>query len=170
MRSGVRPARHRRVASGRGCRSETPRKPKNYLTFPLVAAAKNNDLAMVQMLLEHGANPDAQTDEPEVALLEALEHGNRDMANLIASYGGSLPVHCMDIVTLAAVLHQNPKLAPFAIYIPNPERPKEATQALRWRSITASIQTTSACGRSSEPAATRIVSLLSSGFALLGGD
>ena len=104
---------------------------ENYLTFPLVAAAKHNDLAMVQMLLEHGANPNAQTDGAEVALLEAIEHGNRDMANLIASYGGSMPVHCMDIVTLAAVLHQNPKLALAAIYIPNPERPKEAVQALR---------------------------------------
>jgi ankyrin repeat protein len=102
----------------------------NYLTFPLVAAAKHNDLAMVQMLLEHGANPNAQTDGAEVALLEAIER-NRDMANLIASYGGSLPIHCMDIVTLAAVLHQNPKLALSAIYIPNPERPKEAAQALR---------------------------------------
>ncbi len=53
------------------------------------------------------------------------------MANLIASYGGSLPVHCMDIVTLAAVLRENPKLALSSIYIPNPERPKEAAQALR---------------------------------------
>jgi ankyrin repeat protein len=102
-----------------------------HLTFPLVAAAKRNDLAMVQMLLEHGANPNAMVDAGEVALLEAIEHGNRDLANLIASYGGTLPVHCMDIVTLAAVLHQNPKLAGSAIYIPNPERPKEAAQALR---------------------------------------
>ena len=31
----------------------------------------------------------------------------------------------------AAVLHENPKLALSAIYIPNPERPKEAAQALR---------------------------------------
>jgi ankyrin repeat protein len=101
-----------------------------YLTFPLVAAAKQNDLAMVQMLLEHGANPNAQTDGAEVALLEAIER-DREMANLIASYGGSLPIHCMDIITLAAVLHQNPKLALAAIYIPNPEQPKEAAQALR---------------------------------------
>ncbi len=101
-----------------------------YRTFPLVAAAKLNDLAMVQMLLEHGADPNAQTDGAEVALLEAIEH-NRDMANLIASYGGALPVHCMDVVTLAAVLHQNPKLALQAIYIPNPARPNEAAQALR---------------------------------------
>ena len=103
-----------------------------YLTFPLVAAAKHNDLAMVQMLLEHGANPNAQTDGAEVALSEAIEH-NRDMANLIASYGGALPIHCWggNIVTLAAVLHENPKLALSAIYIPNPQRPKEAAQALR---------------------------------------
>ncbi len=102
----------------------------NYRTFPLVAAAKHNDLVMVQMLLEHGADPNAQTDGAEVALLEAIER-NRDMANLIASYGGALPVHCMDIVTLAAVLRENPKLALSAIYIPNPERPTEAAQALR---------------------------------------
>jgi len=107
------------------------REAEMYDTFPLVAAAKRNDLEMVQMLLEYGANPNAQTDGAEVALLEAIEHGNRDMANLMASYGGSLPIHCMDIVTLAAVLHQNPKLALSAIYIPNPERPKEAVQALR---------------------------------------
>jgi ankyrin repeat protein len=105
----------------------------NYRTFPLVAAAKHNDLAMVQMLLEHGADPNAQTDGAEVALLEAIEHDNRDMANLIASYGGVLPIHCWggNIVALAAILHENPKLALSAIYIPNPERPKEAAQALR---------------------------------------
>jgi ankyrin repeat protein len=44
-----------------------------------VAAAKHNDLAMVRMLLEHGANPNAQTDSAEVALLEAIER-NGDMA------------------------------------------------------------------------------------------
>ncbi len=102
-----------------------------YRTFPLVAAAKQDDLAMVQMLLEHGADPNAQTEGAEVALLEAIQHGNRDMANLIASFGGAVPVHCMDIVTLAAVLRENPKLALSAIYIPNPQRPKEAAQALR---------------------------------------
>jgi ankyrin repeat protein len=108
-----------------------------YFTFPLVAAAKHNDLEMVQILLEHGANPNAQTDGAEVALLEAIEHGqrdgNRDMANLIASYGGALPIHCWggNIVALAAVLHENPKLALSAIYIPNPQQPKEAAQKLR---------------------------------------
>jgi ankyrin repeat protein len=106
-----------------------------YRTFPLVAAAKHNDLAMVEMLLEHGADPNAMIDAAEVALSEAIGHGNRDMANLIASYGGAEPVHCLawggDIVTLAAVLRENPKLALSAIYIPNPERPKEAVQALR---------------------------------------
>jgi ankyrin repeat protein len=105
-----------------------------YYTFPLVAAAKHNDLAMAQMLLEHGANPNAMIDAAEVALSEALAR-NRDMANLIASYGGARPMHCLawegDIVTLAAVLHENPKLALSAIYIPNPQRPKEAAQALR---------------------------------------
>ncbi len=111
------------------------READGYDTFPLVAAAKHNDLAMVQMLLEHGANPNAMTDGAEVALGEAIGHGNDDMANLIASYGGALPIHCLawagDIVTLAAVLRENPKLALSAIYIPNPERPKEAAQALR---------------------------------------
>ncbi len=66
----------------------------------------------------------AYTDGAEVALSEAIER-NRDMANLIASYGGVLPIHCVarggDIVTLAAVLHENPKLALSAIYIPNPQ-------------------------------------------------
>jgi ankyrin repeat protein len=104
-----------------------------HVTFPLVAAAKHNDLAMVQMLLEHGANPNAMVEAGEVALLEALGHDNRDMANLIASYGGVVPIHCWggNIVALAAVLHENPKLALSAIYIPNPQRPKEAAQALR---------------------------------------
>jgi ankyrin repeat protein len=107
---------------------------EGYHTYPLVAAAKQNDLAMVEMLLEHGANPNAMIDAAEVALSEAIER-NRDVANLIASYGGALPVHCLawegDIVTLAAVLRENPKLALSAIYIPNPERPKEAAHALR---------------------------------------
>lgn len=107
---------------------------EGYYTFPLVAAAKHNDLEMVKLLLERGANPNAMIEAAEVALSEAIEH-NRDMANLIASYGGALPVHCHawagDIVTLAAVLRENPKHALSAIYIPNPERPKEAALALR---------------------------------------
>jgi ankyrin repeat protein len=106
-----------------------------YHTFPLVAAAARNDLAMAEMLLEHGADPNASIDAAEVALGEALNHGNQELANLIASYGGVQPVHCHawdgDVVTLAAVLHQNPALALQAIYIPNPNRPKEAAQVLR---------------------------------------
>ena len=67
----------------------------------------------------------------------------------------SVPVHCMDIVTLAAVLHQNPKLALQAIYIPNPAA-KEAAQALSaGYCITASTQKTSASGLCSALAATR---------------
>jgi cytohesin len=108
---------------------------EGYRTFPLVAAVAKNDVAMVEMLLEHGADPNAQTAGAEVALGDALENGNREMANLIASYGGAQPVHCYawdgDIVTLAAVLNENPALALRAVYIPNPERPKEAAQALR---------------------------------------
>lgn len=74
-----------------------------------------------------------ELDGAEVALLEALGHNNRDMANLIATYGGALPIHWWgdNIVALAAVLHENPKLALSAIYIPHPQRPKEAAQALR---------------------------------------
>ena len=106
-----------------------------HVTFSLVAAAKHNDQAMVEMLLEHGANPNAMVDGGEVALGEAIGHGNREMANLMASYGGALPIHCLawdgDIVTLAAVLNRNPCLALSAIYIPNPQQPKEAAQALR---------------------------------------
>ncbi len=106
-----------------------------YCTFPLVAAVLRNDLAMVEMLLEHGANPNAQTVGAEVALGNAIENSNTEMANLIASYGGAQPVHCYawagDVVTLAAVLNENPALALQAVYIPNPERPKEAAYALR---------------------------------------
>lgn len=36
-----------------------------------------------------------------------------------------------DVVTLAAVLHENPALALQAVYIPNPKRPKESAQVLR---------------------------------------
>lgn len=104
-----------------------------YHTFPLVAAAVRNDVAMAEMLLEHGADPNASIDAAEVAIGEAK--GNTELANLIASYGGTQPVHCYawegDIVTLAAVLKENPSLALQAVYIPNPAKPKEAIQALR---------------------------------------
>lgn len=107
----------------------------NYRTFPLVAAVLRNDLPMVAMLLAHGADPNAATDGAEVALGNAIENGNTEMANLIASYGGAQPVHCYawagDVVSLAAVLNENPSLALQAVYIPNPERPKESAQALR---------------------------------------
>lgn len=102
-----------------------------YHTFPLVAAAVRNDVAMAEMLLEHGADPNASIDAAEVAIGEA----DTEMANLIASYGGTQPVHCYawggDIVTLAAVLKENPSLALQAVYIPNPAKPKQAIQALR---------------------------------------
>jgi len=108
---------------------------KMYHTFPLVAAVLRNDLAMAEMLLEHGADPNAQTEAAEVALGNAIASGNTEMANLIASYGGVQPVHCYaamgDIVTLAAVLNENPSLALQSLFIPNPEKPQEATQALR---------------------------------------
>ncbi len=129
-----------------------------YLTFPLVAAAKHNDLAMVQMLLEHGADPNAQTDGAEVALLEAIER-NRDMANLIASYGGALPIHCLAWGATSSPLRPSctrtrswpcpPSISPI------PSGRRKPPRRCGWHCITASTQKTSASGRCSAPAATR---------------
>ena len=90
---------------------------------------------MANMLLEHGADPNAATDSAEVALSCAIESDNTEMAKLIASYGGVQPVHCYaamgDIVTLAAVLNENPSLALDALLVPNPENPERSAQALK---------------------------------------
>ena len=143
------------LLAGRGRRYPTPRKPTCYRTFPLVAAAKQNDLAMVQMLLEHGANPNAQTDGAEVALLEAIEpqprHGEPDcLLRRIAA--DSLHGHRHPCGRPAP----EPEAGPVRhLYPQSRSGRRKLSRRCGWHCITASTQKTSASGRCSAPAPTR---------------
>jgi len=60
-----------------------------FKTFPLYIAARNNQLDIARLLLEAGANPNAWVDSSGNAMGNALDGGFDDMADLIASYGGT---------------------------------------------------------------------------------
>ena len=63
--------------------------------FPIYQASKTNNLEIVRLLLEKGADPDAALDledprEVGMPLMHALELGNLDMANLLLDHGARL--------------------------------------------------------------------------------
>ena len=112
------------------------------------------------------------TDGAEVALGEAIGHGNDDMANLDCLLRRSKPTTAWPGRRHRhpkAVLRENLKLALSAIYIPNPERPKEATtrrlgytasrcqpkRHLPLVAVSAPVATGAPCASSSTPVPTR---------------
>lgn len=63
--------------------------------FPLVQAAKDGNLALAQLLLQHGADPDARSpseDQRELGmpLQLAIENQNYELANLLLDHGASV--------------------------------------------------------------------------------
>jgi ankyrin repeat protein len=55
---------------------------------PLRAAAQNDDLAMAEMLLQRGADPNPSIYAASWPMFEAYQHNNRDMIALLERYGG----------------------------------------------------------------------------------
>ncbi len=63
--------------------------------FPLFQATKQGNLAMVKLLLEHGADPDAKLgiDDPRetgMPLMNAFHGGHFDIVNLLLDHGASV--------------------------------------------------------------------------------
>ena len=134
VRGRVRPARHRRAAAGRGRRSQRPgsRRLSHLSPRGRGQAQRSGDGADAARARRRSQRHDRRRRGGPVGGHRARQprHGEPDCL-LRRSAADSLPGLGGDIVTLAAVLHENPKLALSAIYIPNPQRPKEAAQALR---------------------------------------
>ena len=55
---------------------------------PLRAAAQNDDLAMAETLLQHGADPNPSIYAASWPMFEAYQHNNRDMILLLERHGG----------------------------------------------------------------------------------
>ena len=55
---------------------------------PLRAAAQNDDLAMAETLLQHGADPNPSIYAASWPMFEAYQHHNRDMIALLERHGG----------------------------------------------------------------------------------
>lgn len=81
----------------------------------LYSAVSTDNVDMARLLLEHGANPSASVESSANTLAIALSHGNKEMIDLLCSYGASRPVellgHYGDLQTAAAVFAANPALA-----------------------------------------------------------
>ena len=76
------------------CRPPEKQDPHTH-GFPLVQAAKDGNLALAQLLLQHGADPDARSpseDQRELGmpLQLAIEKQNYELANLLLDHGASV--------------------------------------------------------------------------------
>jgi ankyrin repeat protein len=81
----------------------------------LYSAVSNEDIDMARLLLEHGANPSASVESSANTLAIAISRSNKDMIDLLCSWGASRPVNLLayygDLQTAAAVFNANPALA-----------------------------------------------------------
>lgn len=105
-----------------------------FKTFPLYVAALNNQVEMARYLLEAGADPNAWVDSSGNAMGNALDGGFDDMADLIASYGGtawtSYYAYHLNFPVVAEILKLDPSQADQCIAILNDELPEEKNLAL----------------------------------------
>jgi ankyrin repeat protein len=67
---------------------------------PLRAAVKNDDLAMAEILLQRGADPNAAIYAASGPMAEAYAHNSRDMIALLGRYGGFADVGLIGSVGL----------------------------------------------------------------------
>ncbi len=80
--------------AGADCRAAEQQDPHTN-GFPIVQAAKNGNLEMVELLLQMGADPDARSpseDQRElgIPILAAIENQDYDLANLLLDQGASV--------------------------------------------------------------------------------
>lgn len=66
----------------------------NMVTSPLIFSVKNNDIKMVKLLLENGANVNARGSYQDVVLIYALssQEVNIDMVKLLVEYGANVNI------------------------------------------------------------------------------
>ena len=105
-----------------------------FKTFPLYVAALNNQVDMARYLLEAGANPNAWVDSSGNAMGNALDGGFDEMADLIASYGGTAwtgyYAYHVNFPVVAEILKLDPSQANQCIATLNEELPEEKNLAL----------------------------------------
>lgn len=105
-------------------RGADPNLPEEHIAprgHALHSAVVNGHIEIVKLLLERGAYPSAEIESSADTLSAALgaagyrtDH-NREMVDLLCSYGAARPVHllayCNDLQTAAAVFAANPAMA-----------------------------------------------------------
>jgi len=81
----------------------------------LYAAVANGHYEIAKLLLERGAYPNPEVESSADALSRAISNSNKEMIDLLCSYGASRGVHLLaydgDVMTAAAVFAANPALA-----------------------------------------------------------
>jgi RNA polymerase sigma factor (sigma-70 family) len=105
-------------------RGADPNLPEEHIAprgHALHSAVVNGHIEVVRLLLEHGAYPNVEIESSADTLSAALGAAgystdqNREMVDLLCSYGAARPVHllahCNDLQTAAAVFAANPALA-----------------------------------------------------------
>ena len=106
----------------------------NYCTYCLFIAARHNHLEIARMLLEADAHPDAWMDSTGNAMGWALDEGFEEMADLIASYGGTAwsgyYSYHLNLPVTAEFLKMNPSGANSCIDALNEELPEKKNLAL----------------------------------------
>ncbi|KAI9683458.1 MAG: hypothetical protein M1822_005998 [Bathelium mastoideum] len=75
----------------RSQRGESWLSQRRYKAAPLQAAAAKDNLEVVRLLPEHGAQPDITSEHTkQIALQLAVQNGNMDMMNLLLEYGADV--------------------------------------------------------------------------------
>lgn len=93
-------------------RSDDAKQKDPYDTrYPLIKASFNGDLAMVALLLDHGADIDARSPTEDQRghgwpIMAAVEHKHYDLAHLLLDRGASLDAHGYCSASLAEELHE----------------------------------------------------------------
>jgi ankyrin repeat protein len=81
----------------------------------LYSAAANGHHEIARLLLEHGAYPNPEVESSADALSRAISNSDRQMIDLLCSYGAAREVHLLgysgDVLTAAAMFSANPELA-----------------------------------------------------------
>ena len=105
-----------------------------YGTYPLFVAALHNHLEVARLLLDAGANPNAWVDSSGNAMGWALDGGFEEMADLIASYGGTAwagyYAYHLNFPVTAEILKLDPSQANRCISTLDQDSPEEKNLAL----------------------------------------
>lgn len=84
-------------------------------THPLVAAADQNNLKKVRVLLERGSNPNARAEFGATAIMRAAFNGNQEMVELLLGYGANPGVQDIGLVDAVKIAKRSNNLEIFNI-------------------------------------------------------